>query len=137
MLSVFLFVIHQCRQRKAERVTTKAITRVLLCPLKIILLPHSLLELRVSPLQPGRAGAGPEPQSRLAASALPILPGTGIFLMSRRGVGGEVGSTVGASRAAEGWEHPIVFPGGGCSYVHGGRLLDGLVLGCVRAGFRV
>lgn len=105
VVSIFLFVIHLCKQWKAERVTMKAITRLLFCPLKIVSLLRSLPKLWAV-LE--RAWEGDSPSSLNAMGQVQshsrackpllrcklLLPGSNMFLMSSRGVGGEAGFTV-------------------------------------------
>lgn len=139
VVSVFLFVIHLRKRWKAERVTVMAITRLLLCPFKIVLLLHSLSKLRVAlewawegepPLQPEHDGAGPEPQSCLRTPPLQIAASQQQYFSNEHtGSGRRSWIPQGASRAAEGWEQPVVLLGRGCIYAHVRRLLD-------RVGFK-
>lgn len=95
MVSVFLFVIHLCKQWKAEHITMKAITRLLLCTLIMVLFPCPLSNLRAacwvakggmlpSSLQPGHEGTG-----RACRPHESLLPSSNTFLMSSQGVGRE------------------------------------------------
>lgn len=99
VVSVFLFVIHLCKQWKAEHITMKAITGLLLWTLIMVLFPRPLSNLRAacrvaeggtlpSSLQPEHKGTG-----RACRPHESLLPGSNIFLMSSQGVGIETGFT--------------------------------------------
>lgn len=104
VVSVFLFVTPLCKQWKAEHVTMKAISWLLLCPLKMVVFLHPLSKLRLvlewawegeRPSNPNMTG---QVQSHsCACKPVPcksLLPSSNVFFMSSQGTGGEAGFTM-------------------------------------------
>lgn len=134
VVSVFLLVTHLCKQWKAEHVTMKAISWLLLCPLKMVVFLHPFSKLRLvlewawegeRPSNPNMTG---QVQSHsCACKPVPcksLLPSSNIFFHELTEDWRRSWIHHGASRATKGWERPVVLPGGGGLYVSRQEMLD-------------